>query len=52
MDQKFDNLELDHLLGYHGRNFKSVLFNPGNANEIVYSVGGLVCLEQLAQGNS
>jgi hypothetical protein len=52
MDQKFDNLELEHLLGYHGRNYKSVLFNPGNPNEIVYSVGGLVCLEQLVGGNT
>jgi len=51
MEQKFDNLEIEHLLGFHGRNYKSLQFNPANPNEIVYSVGGLVCVEQLKEGS-
>lgn len=40
-------LELDHIIGYNGRYFKTAQFHPKNPDILVYCIGGLVVIEDV-----
>ncbi|EAS05346.1 zinc carboxypeptidase family protein, putative (macronuclear) [Tetrahymena thermophila SB210] len=40
-----DVLELDHLIGFNGKNSNTCFYHPLDQKKIIYSVGGLVVIE-------
>ena len=40
-------LQLEHMMGYSGRNLSTVACLPNDDNRFVRSVGNLVCIENL-----
>ena len=42
---------MEHLIGYSGRNFKTIRFHPQDSSSFVYNIGGLVVIEDINDRN-
>ena len=40
-------LELEHSIGYCGRHIQTLLFDPFDAQTLIYNNGGLIVIENL-----
>ena len=47
VSQESNCLELDHIIGYNGKYFKTAHFHPKNPNLFIYSIGGSIILEDI-----
>lgn len=47
METKADLIELDHIVGYSGKFINTVIYHPEKPTDFIYSVGGLVIIENL-----
>jgi hypothetical protein len=43
---------MEHLIGFSGRNFKTIRFHPKDINYFIYNVGGLVVIEDINDRNN
>jgi len=43
-----NTLELDHIIGYNGKYFNTVIYHPYLKDTIIYNIGALIIIEPVA----